>query len=596
VRDIEAKARLLAEAEEAMELVKLGADLLIATALCDPKRQALLQDTLHAEYTVLVSAYQEDRQQRFTAQGKAESRTAFNRLRKEVDALLNGRRPLHWPLEFPEVFAEGKEEERGFAGIVSNPPFQGGQKITGALGTDYRDYLVEYLANGKRGSADLCAYFFLRACQLIRKEGQCGLLATNTIAQGDTREVGLDQITAAGWTIPRAVPSRKWPGIANLEVAHVWLRHGDWHGPYTLDDRPVSGITPFLTAPGMTVGKPHVFVANADKSFIGSYVLGMGFVLEPEEALALIEKDPRNKDVLFPYLNGEDLNSRSDQSPSRWVINFHDWSLERAEMYPDCMKIVREKVKPEREKQNDKGGKEFWWLYLRTRPALYTTIAEMNRVLVRARIANVHSMAYVPNQWIYNEKVVVFANCPFTVLQSNIHEAWARVYSSTLRTDMQYTPSDCFETFPFPNNLQGLDAIGERYHQHRQSIMLAHQKGLTKTYNRFHDPQETAEDIEHLRRLHKEMDEAVVRAYGWGDLELEHGFHETKQGLRYTISEEARREVLGRLLRLNHERYAEEVAMGLHEKGTKKGKRNGRGNGTGKSGNQLDHQEELAFG
>jgi len=67
--------------------------------------------------------------------------------------------------------------------------------------------------------------------------------------------------------------------------------------------------------------------------------------------------------------------------------------------------------------------------------------------------------------------------------------------------------------------------------------------------------------------------------------------------LRYTISEEARREVLGRLLQLNHERYAEEEAMGLHEKRAKKGKgkRDGRGNGTGKSGNQLDHQEELAF-
>jgi hypothetical protein len=104
-----------------------------------------------------------------------------------------------------------------------------------------------------------------------------------------------------------------------------------------------------------------------------------------------------------------------------------------------------------------------------------------------------------------------------------------------------------------------------------------------------------AEDIVRLRELHKEMDETVARAYGWDDLDLGHGFHETKQGLRYAISEEARREVLGRLLRLNHERYAEEVALGLHEKGAKKGKRNGRGNGTGKSGNQLDHQEELAF-
>ena len=92
--------------------------------------------------------------------------------------------------------------------------------------------------------------------------------------------------------------------------------------------------------------------------------------------------------------------------------------------------------------------------------------------------------------------------------------------------------------------------------------MLARQEGLTKTYNRFHNPDEAAEDIQKLRQLHVEMDNAVAAAYGWTDLDLGHGFHETKQGLRFTISEPARREVLARLLKLNHERYAEEVARG----------------------------------
>src|SRR6266487_1331867 len=204
VHDIEAKARLLAEAEEAMELVKLGADLLIATALSNTKRREILEGTIHVRYTVLVGAFEDARREKFTEAHWEKLRQDFKEMREEVDELLKGRRPFHWPLEFPEVFVDGKE---GFAAIVSNPPFQGGQKITGALGTDYRDYLVEYLAYGKRGSADLCAYFFLRAYQLLRQGGQCGLLATNTIAQGDTREVGLDLIVTKGGTIPRAVPS-----------------------------------------------------------------------------------------------------------------------------------------------------------------------------------------------------------------------------------------------------------------------------------------------------------------------------------------------------------------------------------------------------
>ncbi len=129
--------------------------------------------------------------------------------------------------------------------------------------------------------------------------------------------------------------------------------------------------------------------------------------------------------------------------------------------------------------------------------------------------------------------------------------------------------------------------------------MLSRQEGLTKTYNRFHDLQEMAGDIVQLRALHKEMDEAVAQAYGWDDLALGHGFHETKQGLRYTISEEARREVLDRLLQLNHERYAEEVALGLHDKGAKKGKGKGKGklasNGSGVRDEGEGVQGKLAF-
>jgi len=585
VRDIEAKARMLAEAEEAMALVKLGADLLIVTALSDTRRIELLEGTVHTRYTVLVGAFEDARREKFTSVQWEKLRQDFAAMHVEVDELLNGRRPFHWPLEFPEVFIGGEE---GLYAIISNPPFQGTKMIAGALSTNYREYMVQKLAQGKRGSADLCVYFFLRASQLVRQGGQCGLLATNTIAQGDTREVGLEQIVKAGWTIPRAVSSRKWPGTASLEVAHLWLKRGDWHGRYMLDEKPVEGITPFLTPLDAVQGKPYTLTINAGKSFKGAELQGMGFLLEPGEAQALIRKDARNQDVLFPLLNGEDLNSRFDQSPSRWVINFRDWPLELAETYTDCMKRVREKVKPERDRmafQNDASAKacaRLWWQHRRKVLDLYTAIAGMKRVLVIPVITKYMICAWEPTEILFSNAVCVIAteaDAYYAVIQSTFHDNWARYYGSTLETRMRYAPSDCFETFPFPNNLQSLDDIGERYHLHRQSIMCTRQEGLTKTYNRFHDPHETSEDIIHLRDLHKEMDEAVAKAYGWDDLELGHGFHETKQGLRYTISEEARREVLGSLLKLNHERYAEEVALGLHEKGarskgsSKKGKR-----------------------
>jgi hypothetical protein len=490
-------------------------------------------------------------------------------------------RPFHWELEFPEVFLDDSAP-KGFAALVGNPPFQGGSKITGVLGTDYRDFLVERIAGGKRGNADLCAYFFLRAQQLLSLNGGFGLVATNTIAQGDTREVGLDQLVANGCVIPRTVPSRKWEGTATLEVAHVWMRQGNWQGEFILDEKPVPGITSFLTQAGTVIGKPFRLAANADKSFTGNKVYGEGFVLTPEQAQLLIQKDLRNREVVFPYLDGQDLNSTPDQSPTRWVINFGDRSFDEAKSYPDCFEIVEQLVKPYREGVKRAHTREKWWLHEHNRSALYAAIAENKQVLVCSEVTKYLSFAFVSNGIVYSANLDIFTIDSFDevgILQSSTHEAWARQYCSNLRVDLKYSPGNGFETFPFPSTTLNLEEIGEKYYTHRQSIMLSRQEGLTKTYNRFHNPDETAADIQQLREFHVEMDNAVAAAYGWQDIDLRHDFHETKQGLRYTISETARREVLDRLLLLNHERYAEEVAQGLHDKGKKKGKSGGKKKG-----------------
>jgi hypothetical protein len=300
----------------------------------------------------------------------------------------------------------------------------------------------------------------------------------------------------------------------------------------------------------------------------------MGFVLEPERAQRLIEKDARNKDVLFPYLNGEDLNTRPDQSASRWVISFFNWPIEKAKDYPDCFHFVEEKVKPERLALRDtadgKRLKKLWWLFCRSRPELYAAISHMERVLVTARVSAHHSMSFVPSEQVFADRLVVISFGSwghFLCLSSTLHDAWAhRPGSTTHETRNTYFNDLAFDTFPFPKNMMGLDVIGERYHNHRRQIMLARQDGLTKTYNRFHDSDETDSDIQKLRKLHVEIDKAVAAAYGWRDLDFGHDHYPTKQGVRFTISEAARREVLGRLLKLNHERYAEEVANGLHKK------------------------------
>ena len=578
VDDITQKEQLLAEAERATSLVRLICDLLVGAAMSTAKGKQPAPGDAFSEKRIelwgeLMRSYGYDEAvESWRGALESMSPTALELLNRGKSDGASTRHPFHWPIEFPEVFID----RDGFDALVGNPPFIGGKKITRNLGTDYRNYLLSFLARGKKGHADLCAYFFLRATELLRPSGGMGLLATNTIAQGDTREVGLDQLLEFGMIITRATASRKWPGQANLEIAEIWLRRGAWIGEIVLNGTRVSKITAELVKAGAVEGRPYRLAANEDKSFVGSYVLGMGFILAPEEAERLIEQDSRNRDVLFPYLNGEDLNTLPDQSPSRWVINFHDWPIERAMEYVACFQIVEERVKPERTRRDTNG--EFvlryplydrWWQYADKRPLLYKTIAGLPKVLVRTQTSKTQVSAFVPNGWVYGHKLIVFTPQSlsfFAVLDSNVHYAWVISRGSTMRTDAVYTPSDCFLTFPFPDCGNSLETIGDHYYSRRREIMSERNDGLTAIYNRFHNENCRDSDINELRSLQIDMDHAVAAAYGWTNLDLGHGFVVSRQGSRFSISDQARSTVLDLLLKLNHESYAAEVAAGKHEK------------------------------
>jgi hypothetical protein len=563
VRDATAKEHLLAEATETTEALRTMADLVVGAALSTVGGGADALDNRLLDVAPKVADALDP------ARSLDDRAVALFDLRVQASEWLQGgkpsldpdRRPFHWPLEFPEAFVAD-----GLDAVVGNPPFQGGQKITGALGTDYRDWLVTWLAEGRRGSADLVSYFFLRATRLVGRQGGMGLLATNTIAQGDTREVALDHLTAMGWTIIQAVKSRPWPGGANLEVAEVWLYRGGWQSKSLLHDAPVAGITAALEPRSRVTGPPRSLNVNAGRCFQGSNILGTGFLLTPEEAQGLLDRDPRNAEVLFPYLNGEDLNTSPDQSPSRWVINFFDWPLERAETYPNCMAIVREKVKPFREHNPNRQRRELWWRFTRPAPELHRAIRGLDRVLAIALVSKAVMPAFVGTDMVFAHKLGVFAydgDAHLGLLSSGFHWWWAVTYASTLETRTNYSPTDCFETFPQPQLTEAVAKAGGALDAHRRALMLERWEGLTKTYNRVHDPDEKADDIAELRRVHVELDHAIAIAYGWDDLPMDHNFHDTRQGARYTLGLVTRTELLDRLLELNHERAAAEAATGL---------------------------------
>lgn len=540
-------------------------------------------------------------------------------IQKKLDVDLpsgkNSRRPFHWLLEFPEVFMTG-----GFDAICGNPPFSGGQHLTGSLGIAYRNYLVEYIANGVKGSADLVAYFYLKCFRLIRVKGVFGLIACNTIAEGDTRQVGLERILQNGGIIFAAYPDMIWPGTASVVVSPVFItKNNNWLGNYILNNQSVKTISAFLS--DQDEWSPQKLTQNENQSFIGSYVLGLGFTLSEEEAKQLLIINPKYKKALYPYLNGEDLNSNVNQIPSRWIINFWDWPLSRSldinwsstsesqrkqffiegnvpfdypgdvvTDYPELFKLIEQKVKPERQRRKENGNyvlrspmPQRWWQYGEKRPALYHEIglgsifakhpkgwkdsSNMDNTLVLGTtLTSKHRFFYPLPRNITIDQTIVVISRPNSewILNSNIHLIWAMKQGCTLGTGPRYTPSDSFETFPFPVCFSDeLNSIGENFSKLRQEVMTEENIGLTRFYNLFHSPIIHNKKILNLRDLQKQIDKSVLNLYGWSDIDLNHNLYKvdylsSSDNVRFTICEEARLEILKRLSVLNKERWEEE--------------------------------------
>lgn len=561
VSDVEEQRAMSAEADKALERVAIIADALVGKALASQQSgSSSIGDRLLALAVDVRKALDAQRSEveRLALWTSIRDDSIYD-LDTDRPPMAPARRPLHWPLAFPEIFASS--ERSGFDAVVGNPPFLGGKRISGRNGRAYREHLVDCLASGVKGNADLCAYFYLRAADIARI---VALLAVNTIAQGDTREVGLDQLKVRK-RIYRAEKSSRWPGAASIEISKVWMCTGPWLGPAFLEGRPVAEITSALLEEGRTGGLPERLRANRSSAFIGSLVNGIGFVLEPHEAEELVSRDAKNREVLFPYLTGDDLNSSPTQQASRWVINFFDWPKEKAAQYSECFGIVERLVRPQREKLRNKPREsKNWWQFERRSVELYGAISDLERVIAIAAVSKAVMPLFARTGQVFAHRLVVFSsdsNARLALLSSTLHRAWAVRYSSTLESRTNYTPTDCYETFPFPDGpLEHLAGLGARLHSRRLEVLLERGEGLTQIFNRMNRQSEQSSDIAELRRLHSDIDAAVLSAYGWEDLTLGHDFQETDLGVRFTIAPSSQTEMLERLLELNHARYAREQA------------------------------------
>ncbi len=500
---------------------------------------------------------------------------------------LSDKKFFHWFLEFPEVFQQG-----GFDIILGNPPYQKAQSITVDLGKAYYEFIKLHFHAG--GLADLIVYFLLRDYVILNKTGVLGLITTNSVSQGDSEKFGFNQILEGGGKILFANKNQKWPGKAAVYVSLFTLsKEGNIHRIQYLNNKVADGISSNLEE-GNAKKNIYSLETNSNKCFVGTYVLGDGFFLTEKEAEGIIHQEKESEAVIFPFIGGIDLNSNFEVKPSCYIINFFSLTEEQSRKYLVCFDRINQIVRPVREKVNRESYRKNWWQFAEKRKELYTRAAKSNFCLAVTKTGKYFNFVKIPKNYVFDQSLTVLPvdNLSyFPFLQSSIHEAWFTYFGSTLKTDRRYSPAEAFETFPFPD-FRGCESeltkMADEMYGCRENLLKTLEIGLTKLYNLFHIQDLNINHIDkvckcgsdkaskainmfsELRHHHKLVDEKVKELYGWNDIQLEYGFYEVdylseNDRVRYTINPNSRKEILNRLLDLNHKIYEKEISEGLHD-------------------------------
>jgi type II restriction/modification system DNA methylase subunit YeeA len=435
--------------------------------------------------------------------------------------------------------------------IIGNPPYQSKNKMQQEFGPDYvRKVRARYPE--VPGRADYCVYWFRRAHDELPAGGRAGLVGTNTIRQNYSREGGLDYIVANGGTIAEAVSTQVWSGEAAVHVSIVnWIK-GECPGMKKLffqkgDDRDSpwevverEEINSSLSA---SVDVSSAVRLNTNINSGGCYQGQThgheGFLLEPKEAARLLQKSPKCKEVIFPYLTAEEMLSRPDSSPARWVIDFHPRDILAARGFAEAFRRIEEKVLPtrqaaanEEEVRNEKvlaanptakvnhHHRNFlnkWWLLSYSRQEMIQSIGKLSRYVVCGQVTKRSIFEFLSSEIRPNAQLIVFPfsdDYSFGILQSGIHWSWFTAKCSTLTERFRYTSDTVFDTFAWPQapTLAQAQKVAEAavfLRKLRRKVMADNKWSLRELYRSLELPGKNP-----LRNAHNELDAAVRAAYG----------------------------------------------------------------------------------
>lgn len=435
--------------------------------------------------------------------------------------------------------------------IIGNPPYQSKNKMQDEFGPAYVGRVRRHYPQIP-GHADYCVFWFRRAHDELPPRGRAGLVGTNTIRQNYSRQGGLDHIVDTGGTITEAVSTQVWSGDADVHVSIVnWIKGNDsgikklfrqtgdnLDSPWEVDEAERIGAA--LSGKFDVTKAADLRVNKVSDSCDQGQTPGLDeFLLEPEEAESMIAANPKNMEVIKPYMIGDDILSEVPPQPTRFIIDFAPRGIHDSATYREPFLKIQQSVLPTRERNAEKEAlrnKEVlddnanarvnrhhsnflrrWWHLSYSRQDLLMKLSQLPRYICCSRVTKRPVFVFVSSTINPSDATTVFTlsdDYSFGILQSGIHWLWFNERCSTLTERPRYTSNTVYDSFPWPQ-FPTLSQVAEvaraavNLRKLRSEIAERYSYSLRSLYKTLELPGDNP-----LKDAHNTLDTAVRKAYG----------------------------------------------------------------------------------
>lgn len=561
IRDVKLQQSLLQTAQKKMGAIELIADVLLLSKISKTKSLDVFFDKkikktklkLPTPEQTLADVFPDAMELNANIIRKLELQRSSlwdNIHHREIDTYT----PFHWALVFPEI-----SEQDGFDAIVGNPPFIGNNKWKKVLG-NYSQFIPGFIIGSTPGKIDISVVFNRRVFDLIRSNGLFGLISTTNISEGPSVPVGLGFICQKG-EIYSAIKSLKWPGSANINVSLIHVFKGDWKGKILLDDKLITErVNGNLLSGTLYSYRAIKNQLDCSEGVHGTHIDDVLLTKNNEYYSKVFQE---NNSFIVGIANGLEVNTTSLMNIKDFSIDTRDFSLDEIKkISPSAYEFLLSRKETRLASIGNEstypGWKGRWWQHWSPRAKFlnkyagfpFLCVCKLTKYPVPRKLVNIIGT----NKTLMFPLTEGYIHC---ICLSSFFRIWLTCFNGAKQGDNKSSISlnvADITAFPLPTkkpvDINGSAQAFDNY--------LRDMNGVTPAMNAICDEQNQEPNVVEARKLIREIDALVLKAYGWDDLALQYEYQDEGIGPRYMLTKELREDILDRLIKLNHQYWEEQ--------------------------------------